>query len=234
MNKRLIILFSLLIVIVLIIVLNSTLFIVKDISTSYPECDKFTANDIISASSIVKDKNIFMISKEKSINIIEKSIPYVEVINIEKKFPNKIIIHTDLRIPIMVIKIDGTDRYLLIDKDLKVLNIINANAINDYCLIRGNTVKFSGNDEEIIGGFIQKDTEEFKNLTLIVETILSLNTAFIGPSFNEYFKSIDFYDENNEGIITISVKNDSNKYFEIKKDSIVEDLQKALSSEDLQ
>lgn len=233
MNKRLIILFSVLLIVVLIIILNSTLFVVKDISTSYPECDKFTSNDIISASSIVKDKNIFMISKSKSTNIIEKTIPYVEVINIEKKFPNKIVIHTDLRIPIMVIKIDSTNKYLLIDKDLKVLDIIEESAINDYCLIRGNTVKFNGNDNEIIGAFIEKD-EDFANLSLIIQTVLSLNPAFYGPSFSEYFKSIDFYDENNEGIITISIKNDTNKYFTINKTTIAEDLQRAISNKDLQ
>lgn len=95
-NRRLIIIFSILVSITLFVLLGSIIFTVKTINTrclNYAYSDSEIENQILDNTGIPNGQSIFFISEEEVINNIHKNVPRVKVINIERKFPNRITIH---------------------------------------------------------------------------------------------------------------------------------------------
>jgi hypothetical protein len=154
MNKRLIFLFVGLILIVLIIVLNSTLFTVSEINIS-SDCgtDWYDGTSLIEASGITQGKNIFSISEKKVTDNVEASDPYVRVTSVERIFPNKILIHITLRVPVIAIKISGSNQYFITDWELNVIAVAESGSVlyNDSALIKGITLTVDGEPEALIG-----------------------------------------------------------------------------------
>ncbi len=127
-TKRLAIILSVLIFLTIIIVLCSAVFTVQNISVNWltkPNVLTVDDNeDIISSSKIKMNSSVFTLKKQQYIENIEKSKSYIEVVKIEVKFPNKVVIHAREREPYFYLNLGNSD-YAILDKELKVLELTN-------------------------------------------------------------------------------------------------------------
>lgn len=124
-NKRLIILLSIFAFVVLLIVLSSTVFTVRASSVSVewhvsPLQYLQNQNDNIVADAM-QNENIVFYDKNQTIQTLEQKYPYIKVLKIEKKFPNKIVVHVSERYEQYAIMV-GQEYYAL-DETGKVLNL---------------------------------------------------------------------------------------------------------------
>lgn len=123
-NGRIIIFVAIMVVIVVFVLLNMTLFTINTISV---ENEVYSAyidqSGIIDASGINKGRNIFFLSEKTVVSNIEKAYPYLKVINVERKFPSKVVIHVDMRQGTMSIPTQEDGVYVIVDGELKVLEL---------------------------------------------------------------------------------------------------------------
>ena len=133
-KKRLIIISVILSVFAVMIVLASTVFMLKSASV-----DIVSANtSVLSASdsdSIIKcakfnyGGNVLFMNFNKQIERIEKEFAYAKVEKIERKFPNKVVVHISERSPAFYVQ---TTQYIyVLDNDLKVLNVVAPEDFNE-------------------------------------------------------------------------------------------------------
>lgn len=126
-NKRLIILLSIFSFIILLVVLSSTVFTVHSSSISVEwhirssPLDNMKNQGQAIIDTINDRENIVFYDKNKATNTLEEKFPYIKVLKIEKKFPNKIIVHATERREQYCIKVD--DEYFALDESGKVLNV---------------------------------------------------------------------------------------------------------------
>lgn len=95
-NKRLIIIFSCLVAVTLLVLLSSVVFTVRSTNTrclNHAFSDDALDQKIIANTGIPKGKSIFFINEDEVIANIEKAVPDVKVINIERKFPDRVTVH---------------------------------------------------------------------------------------------------------------------------------------------
>lgn len=125
-TKRLVIILSVLIFLTIIIVLCSAVFTVQSISVDWlTKPNVLTTSDneeIISSSKIKMNSSVFTLKKQQYIDNIEKNKSYIEVVKIEVKFPNKVIIHAREREPYFYLDVGNSD-FAILDKNLKVLEL---------------------------------------------------------------------------------------------------------------
>lgn len=100
-NKKLIVIFCVLMTIALFVVLDSVLFSVQKVTAyCHNDLDNVVMDDgttlaqkVVSAGKVNMGKSIFLIDKEEIAQNVESKLPGVKVVNIEKKFPDRITIH---------------------------------------------------------------------------------------------------------------------------------------------
>jgi len=168
--KILTIFFSVFGAIVLLVILSSTLFSVKTISVKW-ESEKVNLTSVldeqvIEKSNIKSGTNVFFVSKTKGQKNIEKSFPYIKVLNIETKFPNKIIIHAVERNEVFAFQKD--DKYFITDSDLKVLRVESG----EYVSNKNNPIKILSYEcEDVSSG-------DFLNVPKNFDAIKTLESSF--------------------------------------------------------
>lgn len=123
-NKRLIVILSVFAFLTVLVVLNSTVFTLQKVSVNWLT----TRNELVGKDdSIVGDVstgvNIFLVDKNKISEELEKKNPYLRVVGIETKFPNKIVIHTAERESLYAVELSegGNSYYMVLDEKGKVL-----------------------------------------------------------------------------------------------------------------
>lgn len=90
-NKKLIILFSVLLGITLLVVFNSVLFSVQHVQTYCANAAQSQYDGaVLESAGIRKGGSIFLVNKSKVTRNIESNVAGVRVLNVEKKFPNRI------------------------------------------------------------------------------------------------------------------------------------------------
>lgn len=93
-NKKLIVLFSVIFAVTLLIVLSSVIFSVQNVyAYCYNSTGADTSEAVLSSHKIKKHSNIFMLNEGDVVDSVNTAVPNVKVINIEKKFPNKVYIN---------------------------------------------------------------------------------------------------------------------------------------------
>ena len=116
---------SVLVVLVgLVVVLAFTAFSLKTVEVDYRTSSfniEITDKQIIKASKIKKGGTIFFRNKKQYIKNIEQADPYINVINIETVFPNKMVIHIAERQEVYSVEHEGG--FYICDEDLKVLRV---------------------------------------------------------------------------------------------------------------
>ena len=129
-SKRLVVFLIVLVFLTVLIVLNSTLFTLQTISINWLTTKNVLSNtkDHVIVSSVEKGDSIFLLKKDEIKSQLEKKHPYLRVVSIETKFPNKIVIHSAERECMYAIKI-ADDNYSLIDEVGKVLSTDETSAI---------------------------------------------------------------------------------------------------------
>ncbi len=127
MNKRLVILFVFLIIFIVLIVLASTVFVVTDINVNSDMGDSwYVASDIIDISDIEEKKSIFAINENEITENIQETYPNIRVVSIERKFPNKVVLHITLRVPIISVAIEGESDYLITDWECSIIDVVSS------------------------------------------------------------------------------------------------------------
>ena len=122
-NKRLAIFLSIFVGLALVIVLTSAIFALDSVSITYHSQTNILTGDekiIIESAGFRYGENVFLSNKSNYISKIESANPYIRVLNIETKFPNKYIIHAVEREETYVFKTDNY--YIVTDESLKVLD----------------------------------------------------------------------------------------------------------------
>lgn len=117
-----IILFSILAFVMVLIVLNSFVFSIQEVradclnSLNNELCDR-----VIAASDIKLNKNILFLSENKAVENINSQMPEeVRVINIERKFPDKVWIHFVKLVPVIALE-KGNGDFVTCDNNLNVI-----------------------------------------------------------------------------------------------------------------
>ena len=93
-NKKLIVIFSVLCALAVVIVLSSVLFSVQHVYAScYNAEDEGLEQQILDGCGIRRGKSIFMLKKSAVVKSVEKNVDNIKVVNVEKKFPNRVYIN---------------------------------------------------------------------------------------------------------------------------------------------
>ena len=126
-NKRLIIILAVLSLCTVVVVLTSTLFTMKSVSlhwlTETYMFKNIDASTIIDSATMPYNESIFMVNKNKIIDELEKENPYLKVVSIETKFPNKLVVHIAERSEFFAIKLSDSE-YAIVDGECKVLKMV--------------------------------------------------------------------------------------------------------------
>ena len=126
-NKRLTIILIILIFLTVFVVLSSAIFSLKIVELNFlSDIDVLTGQEehIIDGGNFRYNENIFFSNKTNYVNNLEKNNPYLKVINLETKFPNKILINAVERNECFVIKLSN-NKYAVVDEDMKVLKLLD-------------------------------------------------------------------------------------------------------------
>lgn len=123
-NKRLIVVLCVLAFLTVLIVINSTLFTLQNISVNWltTKCELTSVKDYDIVDKVSKGGSIFLVDKEEISETLEKKYPYLRVVSIETKFPNKIVIHSAERESLYAIKLSDSE-YAVLDEKGKVLSL---------------------------------------------------------------------------------------------------------------
>ena len=141
----------------IILILSFTVFSLKNVEinfkTSHAQISQ-TDEEIIKQGDFGYGHSVFFHSKKKYIENIEKSNPYIEVINIETVFPSTFVVHIAQRQEVYTIE-NGVN-YFITDQNLKILKIENdfASSQNNSILLKG--LKIVEKDYKV-GDFIQQE-----------------------------------------------------------------------------
>lgn len=210
MNRRLVVLFISLVVLVLLIVLNSALFVVRNISV-VSDCGEgwYDSEEIITTSNISIGRNIFTLSENKAVRNIELNNPYVRVISIERIFPSSINIHITLRIPVIAIKINGEDNYFITDWELNIVDVVSNSSLlySNSTEIKGISVTVSGQARDLIGTKLTDN--KLSPIAEIAQAAYAMGITDVG--FKTFFKNIDLskehyaYIKTNSGVTMVIV-----------------------------
>ncbi len=145
MNKRLIIAFICLVVIAIPIIVISAVFTVGSIDViAIGDGFEYDEEAIIENTGIKLGSSIFTVSEKKAIDNVESKDPTIKVVNIERIFPNKVVLNIVKRIPIVAIK--TKDAYALIDREMRVVEITDTLAGRDLVIYEGYTLDKEGLD----------------------------------------------------------------------------------------
>ena len=193
-NGRIIAFLAVVVLIVVFVLLNMTVFTVSTVSVQDEVfSDYIDKTAIIDSAGIKLDSNIFIMSETNAKNNIETAFPYLSVNNIERRFPNKVVIHVGMRETAMSFAIEHTGRFALVDTDLKVLSIVDSSSAEYRAATHIESVTVSDVSEGIT-----LDSESTVSKCLLQIISVSLNEEL---QFWHFFKTISF--ENTSVYITL-------------------------------
>lgn len=130
-----------------IVVLCFTLFALDKISVDFKnETTVFNSQlkqqEIMESGEFSTGACVFFMDKNTSTEKIEKSHPYIKVINIEIVFPNDIIIHCYEREELFAVQF-GEKKYYICDEELKILRTLTLET-DDYLSTQTNAILVKG------------------------------------------------------------------------------------------
>lgn len=207
-NKKLIGILIILVFLTVLVVLNSTLFTLQTISINWLTT-KYNLEDVkdyTMVEDINKGESIFLIKKDEIASSLEKKYPYLRVVSIETKFPNKLVIHSAERESMFALKLED-NKYAVVDELGKVLQLSNSSifagsdlgakpikvtlnsvAINEKDYIPGQII-----DNETIVNIISQTSKSLRESNYIPTTskgiFLSLDITNKGDNIELYFKT---------------------------------------------
>lgn len=175
-NKKLVGFLIVLIFLAVLIVVNSTLFTLQKINVNWltSKCN-ITMKDYDLVEDVKKGESIFLVNKTKIASALESKEPYLRVVSIETKFPNKLVIHSAERESLYAIHITDDD-YAIVDELGKVL---------DRC----NSSIFAGSEIEVKP--IKVYLDDFVNISLNdLQEGQMINNTFVVNTLTQISKSL--------------------------------------------
>lgn len=150
MSKRKIITWSIILgIFVLLTVLYSTLFRIRTIEVDFVSGNlDYTQSEIVNASKIKTNSRILMLDKQKAIDNIENKFADIQVIQIKTCSISKIEIRVKKREKLYYseIETEGTKKFFIFDKDLKVVDIVQGSLIvSDYIKLDAEAIQIDEN-----------------------------------------------------------------------------------------
>ncbi len=131
-KKSLAVMLSLFVLIILVVVLSSTIFSLSKVELSFAEIPTtYSSKDseaIIESGKFKLGKSVFLVSKQQHIKNIEESYPRLRVLNIETRFPNKLVVSVVERQDFLALYNSGSEKYYIVDGQMKVLRVVNDEA----------------------------------------------------------------------------------------------------------
>lgn len=126
-NKKLAIFLVIFVFLVVVVVLSSTVFSLQNVTLQFMSSTNILTGaeaDIVKSGKFRYGENVFFSTKSYYQKNMEKSNPYLKVINIETIFPNGFCIHAIERNECYCIKLSN-NKYAVVDEELKVLKILD-------------------------------------------------------------------------------------------------------------
>ncbi len=199
-NKRLIILISILSFITVLIVFSSVLFSVQGVYASCYNTDdaefdlRVAATDV---SGIKKGKSIFLLKEKDVIRSVESELNDVRVINVERKFPNRVYINYVKIYSYFAVESENDVAY--VSNDGKILSVgEKQSAYADHmryvggsvtALDEGAAVFADGSEELSVFDTIIAALERVGKHSTIIQTIEEINTEYTLKTGLTYFKT---------------------------------------------
>lgn len=227
-NKRLIILFCILFAVTTLIVLSSAVFSVRFV---YAYCTNDDDQELceqvadFNVNEIKTGRSIFLLSEKKIIETVESKMPQVEVINIERKFPDRVYINFRKLFPYYAIA--AGEQTLLAGYDGKILSTtddpdkyIKFTALSAPTETSAGKTAFAADSTE--GKFITKFTETIDKLQILEYTSLQKKM--------EIFESIDISGIASNREFFVKMRTGTEIEFSGDLDDLVPELRLALST----
>lgn len=197
MTKKKLTLFICLLVVALLLVLNGTLFVVRDIEViDYRGEQTGMDKQLIAEYAGITGKNIFTVSEKIAKENVEKMMPYVKVEDIVRKFPWSVEIVVSMRVDIIAIK-NSDNGYAIIDKDGVVMkNTATLDEFEPIAVFNTETPVTAA-----IGQVIGLDTSTLNRIKQIVTTFEQMGDAgYRYKNFCRVVETITFED------VSVSIK----------------------------
>ena len=166
---------------VVVIVLSSAVFALDSVSIVFHNQTNILSGDenvIIESGNFRYGENVFLSNKKQYVNNIESANPYIMVLNIETKFPNKYIVHAVEREPVFVFQTNN--KYTITDEYLKVLK---RETELEYNNSRQNAIEIFNSEYSNVtvkeGDFFAKNTYYYELFHCFKENIMWESSADI-------------------------------------------------------
>lgn len=200
-NARIVVFVLILAIILAFVLLNMTLFTVKNVTVrNKVESPLIDKDKIIEDSGIDTGENIFLMSEKNIIQSIELANPYLKVSSVERVFPNSVIIHVTVRTPVMSVKIKNSDLYVIIDSSLKILDIVSE---TDDLFLSSTQVKGLEIENPEEGNSLNKENSFNKKLDII--GYVADHESLGESAFLNFFEKIEF-DVDNPDLAYIALR----------------------------
>ena len=174
-------------ILITLIVLTFTLFALKKVEVNYKSSTvnlSCTTEEIMDSAGIDYGGTVFFRNKSKYIKNLEKTYPYIKVVNIETRFPSTFVIHVAEREEVYAVK--KGESYYIVDDEFKILKIVdsfesdqtNAILLSDITVKDKNYEKCDKlqvtQDIDLYSAFYENNRKLFEQKSLIKEIKYSL------------------------------------------------------------
>ncbi len=217
MNKRLLGIFIAVAVAIVVIVVCCVMFLVGSVEVR--TADNLTLDDdavsaIVSQSGISKGESVFSIDEDSSVSAIEKANPYLKVVDIERKFPNKVVIYVAKRTPLMYVALeeqeDGAQLYAVLDNELKILDVVPLAKTQGLTLVSNFTIV---GGEESAGSFVGDKSQWLAGVVEGAQRVTFVENRFC-----------DFISEITYGQISVRIRTNTGVSFVLKNVADIDEL----------
>ena len=207
MDKRVLTLIIIFAVIALALILCATVFLLRHIEVGYARSGEeniLSKDKIIAASGLKINKNVLFIKEKQIIANIQAKYPQVKVTNVERVFPNKVIIYVTVRVPVLAVK--AGEKYALLDREMFVTDLVDEIELKNKSEEYGYeflTVDFTlPSDKAVVGKQVSADVS--KELCVVQNVIagyenLGENHGFLNQDVCSFIKRIEI-GENNKAV----------------------------------
>lgn len=110
------------------VVLSSAVFALSSVEVNFVYSSPNLESEkqaIVEGGDFAYGTNVLFMKKSPYINRLEKNFPYLKVLNLETKFPNKLVINCEERQEFFAVKLSDNS-YAIIDEDYKILDKVGS------------------------------------------------------------------------------------------------------------
>lgn len=196
-NKKLVACLIVFACLVVLVILSSAIFALSNVSVNFVYSSpsfEGKQQEIIDSADFAYGTNVLFLKKQPYISRLEKNFPYLKVLNIETKFPNKLVLNCEERQELFAVKlIDNT--YAIIDEDYKILKKSSSfvNTQSNAILLEGTV--FSGASQE--GEFLSTDKSQENLMLNVMLSLREWNLDYTNLKQKIKTITVNFEQENN-------------------------------------